>query len=225
MDRIADVVLFDLDGTLLENGEAVVDAYFTSLQRYGYPPKDKAYIATLAGLSTYETARLLGVREEDRYKIDQHFWEYFHRYADDPDMMPVVFDKVEAMLELLKSEKIPMAVVTSNEARIATKLLTKVNLLKYFDTVVGSEDVTERKPSAQPIKLALERMGLSKETDKEYWFVGDTKSDIGAARNAEFVSIAIPQPHTYKLVIEEEPDYLIDTMKDFYELLLSLKKE
>ena len=59
--------------------------------------------------------------------------------------------------------------------------------------------------------------------DGKIWFVGDTKSDVGTAKNAGLIGFAIPQPHTFESVIESEPDHLIDSMKDFYQYLVLLK--
>ncbi len=226
MDKLPEIILFDLDGTLIDNSDAVVDAYYTGLERYNYPPKDRDYIASLAGLSSIETAKQLDVKEKDCGKIDAHFWEYFHKYADHPDSMPIVFEKVRETLIFLRDKNIKMAIVTSNEASIAKKLLKKVNLLDFFDAIIGAEMVKNKKPHIEPIELAFNKMGVDfdKYNDnniEKYWLVGDTASDVGAAKNAGIRSISIPQPHTYKSAINEEPDILIDSMVEFYRHILS----
>lgn len=223
MRKLPHAILFDLDGTLLENSEVVVDAYFTGLERYGYPPKERTFIATLAGLSTRETARRLDVQEGDWDRIDGHFWEYFHKFADNPETKPIVFDKVLEVLQFFHNRDVKIAVVTSNEASIAKKLINKTVLAPYITTFVGAEDVSRKKPHAEPILLALERLGFAINTEQdntgEFWMVGDTSSDIGAAKNCGIKGISIPQPHTYSSSIAAEPDMLVDSMVDFHTYL------
>lgn len=218
MENLPEVVIFDLDGTLIENSLVVIEAYCTALYKYGYPEKSKEYIASLAGLSTNETAKFLGVDEVDWEKIDHYFWKYFEDYADDPNKMPILFEGVEKLLNFLEKKNIKMAVVTSNRAVIARKLLVKVNLIQYFDIIVGSEDVKNKKPSAEPIEMALKGIGQNIEN---VWMIGDTSSDVGAARNANILSIAIPQPHTFQSVISSKPDILIDSIFDLFHHLSS----
>ncbi len=223
MAKSPEIILFDLDGTLLDNSEAVVDAYHNALIEYGYPLKEKSFIASLAGKSTHNTARDLDVRDEDLDKIDQYFWYYFRKFADDPEAISVVFDGVLDTLDYAKKKGIRLGIVTSNEAGIANKMLKKVDLLKYFDVVIGAEDVIYKKPHPEPVLLAISQMGINfDKINKELvWFIGDTSSDVGVAKNTGIIDFAIPQPHTFASVLTSEPSYLIDSMNDFYKLLIS----
>ena len=54
------------------------------------------------------------------------------------------------------------------------------------------------------------------------WLVGDTIADVGAANNAGILSIGIPQIHTFDSVVRSDPDYLVDTLDDFYEMVNNL---
>lgn len=225
MENLPEIILFDLDGTLLDNSETVVDAYYNALIEYGYPLKERSFIASLAGKSTHNTARDLDVSEEDLDKIDQYFWHYFRKFANNPETKSVVFDGVFDTLIYAKNHGIKMGIVTSNEAGIANKMLRKVDLLKYFDVVIGAEDVTNKKPHPEPVLLAFSRMDINfDEMNKtSVWFIGDTSSDVGVAKNTGILDFAIPQPHTFSSVISSEPSYLLDSMLDFYKLLTSIE--
>jgi HAD superfamily hydrolase (TIGR01549 family) len=224
MDSLPEIILFDLDGTILDNLETVVDAYHNALIEYGYPPKEKSYIASLAGKSTHNTARGLDVRDEDLDKIDQYFWYYFRKFADDPEAKSVVFEGVLDTLTYAQKLGIKMGIVTSNEAGIANKMLKKVDLIKYFDVVIGAENVKNKKPHPEPVILALSQMGIDIEVMNKasVWFVGDTNSDVGVAKNTGILDFAIPQAHTFSSVILSEPSYLLDSMLDFYKFLTSI---
>lgn len=221
MDTLPHIILFDLDGTLLDNSSAVVDAYASGLKKYEFKEKSHEYIARLAGLSTFETAKKLEVPDDQIHLIDAHFWEYFHLYADDPEKIPIIIDQVPELLNFLKLKNIKMGIITSNEASIAKKLLSKVGLIDFFEVIIGAEHVENKKPSPESVYLALDKLKVDEEyIDKEgVWLIGDTISDIGAANNAGILSISIPQKYTFDSCVKSDPDLLIDTLKDFFHLI------
>ena len=151
-------------------------------------------------------------------------WYYFRKFADDPEAKSIVFDGVLDTLTYAQKHGIKMGIVTSNEAGIANKMLQKVDLIKYFEVVIGAENVKNKKPHPEPVLLAFSKMGINfEEMNKEsIWFVGDTKSDVGVAKNTGIIDFAIPQTHTFSSVISSEPSYRLDSMLDFYKLLISI---
>eukprot|EP01129_Flabellula_baltica_P001754 TRINITY_DN11678_c0_g1_i1.p1 TRINITY_DN11678_c0_g1~~TRINITY_DN11678_c0_g1_i1.p1 ORF type:complete len:223 (+),score=51.46 TRINITY_DN11678_c0_g1_i1:272-940(+) len=213
MDTKPDVILFDMDGTLLENGEHVADAYYTGLQHLNYPLLPKEYISTLQGLSSYDTGRALNIPEEDLHLIDAWFWDYFTKYSLDDTKHPEVFPDVEGILKKCNELNIKIAIVTSNQTAIAQRLFEKVNLHHYFNVIVGSDLVENPKPHAEPLLLALEKLEADIENDK-IWMVGDSSSDIGAAKNAGVTSIAIPQSFTVEKVMKVGPDFVVESITE-----------
>ena len=223
MYKLPKVVLFDFDGTLIESGEIVVEAYHSGMINLGYHPKDRTYIATLAGLSTFNTGRALGIKEEDLEKIDLHFWDYFANYANSIDTattLPKILPGVENFLNLLKINKITMGVVTSNEAKSAKIILDKLNLLHYFDVVIGKEHCLNKKPDPEPLFQALDQLKFNDEISNiNIWYVGDTQYDVQAAKSAGILSIGIPTPHTKQLLEMSNPEIYLDTMQMLIDLI------
>ena len=174
------------------------------------------------GKSTYETARSLDVPEDQLHLIDAYFWDYFGKYASDPVSIPAVFLKTKEVLKFLTDKGIKLGVVTSNQASSISELLEKAHLRKYFETVVGSEHTQEKKPSPDPLNFALKAMRYSENIGKkEVWFVGDTEFDILAAHALGITGIGIAQEHTKPGLIRSKPEFIVDTMADFYDFLLS----
>jgi phosphoglycolate phosphatase len=213
------VILFDLDGTLVDNLEIVVDAYYNFLLDYKLPLKSRDFIATLAGRSTFETGRSLGVPENMLKNVDQYFWDYFGKFVRELKKAPNIFPGVPKLLKKANSNHVRMGICTSNEAKSARILMEKANLSSFFEVFVGSEDPTARKPSAEPIYYALDQMGFDLETiDRQsIWFIGDTKYDVQAAKSAKITSIAIPQDHTRDGVLASSPDLITDSMESLYD--------
>lgn len=218
------VILFDMDGTLVDNSEVVAEAYYQGMIKLGYQPKAKTDIKTLFGKSTFDTGRGLGLREEDLEGIDTFFWEFFGKYANSLEGSPNIYESVLELLTLANENKILMGICTSNESKSARILMEKAQLDSYFKVYIGSEDLEERKPSPQPLWLALKKLQFNftnkNELRNDVWFVGDTKYDIEAAHNAGMFAIGITQESTAELMIGSEPDILVDSMSDLYQFIL-----
>ncbi|MCE7736685.1 MAG: HAD family hydrolase [Candidatus Heimdallarchaeota archaeon] len=214
------IILFDMDGTLVDNSDVVADAYYYGMIELGYEPISRGEIRKLFGRSTYETGRGMGIEEEDLVKIDKYFWDYFGRYAETLEGKPQVYNSVNEILELLDSFNIRMGICTSNESKSARILMDKAGLGNYFSVYIGSEDLKERKPSPEPLLLALRNLEFdySKSTNlrREVWFVGDTKYDVEAAHNANLLAIGITQDSTADLMLSAEPDIVVDSISDLY---------
>ena len=220
------VILFDMDGTLVDNSDVVADAYYYGMIELGYDPISRGEIRKLFGRSTYETGRGMGIKEEDLMKIDKYFWDYFGTYAEMLEGKPQVYNSVGAILELLTFYDIKMGICTSNESKSARILMDKAGLRNYFSVYVGSEDLEERKPSPKPLQLALTKLGfenpIQSDLKNEVWFVGDTKYDVEAAHNANLLAIGITQESTATLMISAEPDIIVDSISDLYFILLKV---
>ena len=217
------VVLFDLDGTLLDNSDIIIEAYYDGMIKLGYKPKPREFIRTLLGKNTFTIGLNLELQEEDLPKIDAHFWEFFGKYTEDNKYVPRVYSGVKDILQILKDNSVPVGIVTSNKARFAKKLMKKVALDEFILTYIGQEDVKKTKPSSEPLLLALEKLGINKLAlkDKTVWFVGDSSSDIEAANNAGFYAIGVPEKDKILSVKEKNPDFIVNSLT---ELSLELKK-
>ena len=211
-------VLFDLDGTLLDNSPIVIEAYYSGMEKLGYKPKNREFISSLLGNSTFEIGKALSLKDEDLPYLDAHFWDYFGMYAEDPGYIPIIYSGVKEVLELFYTKSVPIGICTSNRSKFARALIKKVNLDKYITTYVGSEDVDEKKPSPKPLLLALQNLGLTKsnQKDRSLWFIGDSSPDIQAAQNAGIVSVGVPEKDKLDSVKSKNPDLLFNSMKDFY---------
>ncbi len=218
------IILFDMDGTLVDNSEVVAEAYYQGMIKLGYRPTPKNKIKRLFGKSTFDTGRGLGLREEDLEGIDALFWEFFGNYASSLEGSPNIYESVPELLKLAKGNKILMGICTSNESKSARILMEKAQLDSYFNVYIGSEDLKERKPSPQPLRLALEKLKFNyrdnNQLKNDIWFVGDTKYDIEAAHNAGMFAIGITHESTAELMIGSEPDMLVDSISDLYQFIL-----
>lgn len=211
-------VIFDLDGTLLDNSDLVIEIYYNGMRELGYEPKNREYIRSILGQSTFKTGSDLGLKEKDLPAIDTYFWTHFGKSAHDEKYYPKIYPGVRELLELLFENKIPTAICTGNKAEFARILMKKAGLDSFITSYVGAEDVTNQKPDPEPVFTALKKLNVAKEQviNKKIWYIGDTPSDMKAAKNAGIFSIGIPEKDKIEVIKKLNPDTIYESMVALY---------
>jgi phosphoglycolate phosphatase len=177
------VVIFDLDGTLVDSAPDLTAALNRILARQGLDLMDAAEVRPLVG----EGARALL-----RYSYDSHgrafpegeegealVRDYIATYADRISEHSFLFDDVVEVLGELKEKGATLAVCTNKLESLAFPLLADLGIREFFAEVVCADSLPERKPSPLPLKTIMQRTAR-----KSGVMVGDTNTDYQAARNA-----------------------------------------
>lgn len=169
-------VLFDLDGTLVDNFQAIHRAYSDVAQMLGLPPMTYQDVMNAVGGSIAVTIRrLIGeTRAEDAVRLyHQHF----------PSVMfegLFIYDGVVELLAALKKRHLRLAVYTNKDAPAARKILDHLDLTRWFDGIFGTNDVPWRKPDPHFTHFVLGKLNATAATTV---MVGDSPFDIATARN------------------------------------------
>ena len=205
-------ILFDFDGTLVDASEAIVQTFNAVMSHFGLDPWASRRIT--AGIGRPLATLFQEIRTECRPFQLQEMLEAYEELARREDPQAVRLQpNVRRTLATL-SESVQMGVVTSRRGGGALEILRRFGLETYFSAVIGIESVERPKPDAQPLRLALELLGVSPE---EALMVGDTGDDVRSARNAGVRSAAVTTGHqTLGTLLEAQPDYIIH---DLYEIL------
>jgi len=168
--------LFDLDGTLIDSTEAIVESTTRALADLGWPPLDRAVIVGHIGykLETVFPERDLAERRRLIDAIGRHYdalWEAGTALC--PGMGDLLGD--------LARRGVPMGVVTSKRRHHTEAVLAALGVRERFRVVVACEDVARMKPDPEGLVRALAALGLP---PGECLYVGDTRVDVAAARGA-----------------------------------------
>ncbi|WP_434052420.1 MAG: phosphoglycolate phosphatase [Roseibium sp.] len=203
------VLVFDLDGTLVSSMEdlvATLNAVLTSNGHSAVPQEKVVHMVGMGakvllqrGLDYNETAWT-----EDT--ILPLFDQFIEHYAANIAVHTRAFDGVVPSLERFRSEGWKLAVCTNKAERLTLPLLEELNLAKHFDAVVGGDTFRVSKPDAEPVHGAIERAGGSIQGSV---MIGDSGTDINAARNAGIPVIAVDFGYTPVPVSELGPDKVI----------------
>ncbi len=178
------VILFDLDGTVIDSTEAILDGFRVAFESFGEDvPSDEA-IKSEVGYPLEDMFLTLGVEPS---KVDEYVHAYKMHYRVISCEKTVLLDGArEAIMEAHKFAT--LGVVTTKTGEYSRILLEHMGLMDYFDVLIGREDVKNPKPHAEPILKALAKL----EHDRsKTWMIGDTCMDIESAKSAEINSIAV----------------------------------
>ena len=109
-----------------------------------------------------------------------------------------------------------MGICTNKRQFVTDKLIQKMNLNKFFTTIVGARDNIPLKPKPNMLILTMEGFNT---TNKMFYMVGDTSNDIDAAKAANIKSIAVAGGYTDKDVNNLGATHTLKNMKDIIKLL------
>lgn len=179
------IILFDLDGTLIDSTEAILESFHHTLKTHGMAKSVSDEMITSQIGHTLETM-FAGVGIESEH-IDMHVVTYKLYYREISRQKTVLLPgAAEAIHEASSFAR--LGIVTTKTGLYSRELMEHFNLMHYFEVLIGREHVENPKPHPEPIWTALEQM----EGDKNCaWMIGDTCLDIEAANRAGIESVAV----------------------------------
>ena len=178
------IILFDLDGTLIDSTEAILESFGVAFKTFGTTvPTDDAIKAEI-GHPLDMMFATLGVEE---VKIWDHVAAYKAHYREISRAKTFLLPNAkEAVLHA--KEFATLGVVTTKTAKYSIELLEHMGLMHYFDVLIGREDVVNPKPHPEPIEKALSKLAYD---TNNIWMIGDTCMDMLAARSANVKGIGL----------------------------------
>ncbi|BBM19303.1 phosphoglycolate phosphatase [Enterococcus avium] len=177
------IVLFDLDGTLTDSSEGILNSVRYMLEKKALKVPDLATLHTFIGPPLDETLNhLYGLNKDESQKAVEIYREY---YAEKGIKQLAVYPGIEEILETLSADYV-LAIATSKPEFYAKKILADVNLSSYFTGIFGADLAGERSKKTDVIAYALEQL----EGDSAV-MIGDRKFDIIGAKENHLKSIGV----------------------------------
>ena len=171
-------VLFDLDGTLIDSIELILNSARYAFAKLGREaPTDEEWSAGI-GIPLFTMFGRYARDDADRAALIAAYREY---QLEHHDRLVRCYDEVVDTVTALRSRGHEIAIVTSKSEYLALRALALVGLARHMDTVVGCDATTRHKPDPEPVRLALQRLGR---TPEEAVFVGDSVHDLLAGNAA-----------------------------------------
>ncbi len=215
-------ILFDLDGTLVDSAPDLTGALNHTMAQLNLPPVDEANVRHMVGFGARrlieQGVEVAGV-ELNHDEIEAAFRIFLDYYGDHVVDLTRPFPGTAEVLEHFQQQGAIMAVCTNKPQALSDKVLRLLSLDQYFSAVIGADAVPNPKPHADHIHATLDAIGGN---TGQAIMVGDSATDINAARNANIPSVAVSFGYTPIPAAELGADRLIDHMSELPEAIAAL---
>jgi len=202
--QIHRTILFDLDGTLIDSTEAILESFAYAFDAFGLETPADGKITAEIGHPLDRMFLSLGVAEKEVYRYVETYKAYYrHISREKTTLLPGAEEAVRRAAEAGR-----VGVVTTKTATFSIELLEHMELMSYFEVLIGREDVEFPKPHPEPVLKALSAMGGEKE---RCWMIGDTCMDMHAARDAGVTGVGVTSGYGSKKALRECSTFLAES--------------
>ena len=210
-------ILFDLDGTIVDTAPDLMAAHNHVMRKFGKDEKKLSDIKNLAGRGTWvmmqRSFKEKITNEKIKKAMTSEFLDYYSKNIN-RDSKPIV--GLVEFLNWAKSNNISMAVCTNKQEKLAVDLLKKLDLIKFFEYVAGSDTFEFNKPDPRHLTNVVEI--ISGDLRKTI-MVGDSEVDSMSAYNAKVPFILVGDGYTEKKIEEIKHDISIKNFLNFEKVI------
>ncbi len=211
------LLIFDLDGTLIDSAEDIQFAMNEMLAKYHRPLVDKATLTTHIGDGLIKLVNDFFPEypidsKKNSEKVDEFLKIYEDNLIQKTELYPGVFD-------FLQHYKGPKALVTNKNIQPTLQLFKyfKLDLFEWVD-VIGGDSLPERKPSALPLQHVMKKAGHDV---TETWMIGDGRPDMKSALAAGCRKAAVHYGYSSPDELAPfSPDFVLKSFTDIHHLII-----
>lgn len=209
-------ILFDLDGTLSDTGEGIINSVVYALNKYNIKVEDKRELFGFVGPPLHKSFEsFYGFSPKKAQQAVEYYREY---YAVKGIYENTVYNGVYSLLERLKADGKALAVATSKPEKFAKIVIEGNNMSKYFSVVAGANLDGSRTKKADVIKYALNRLNTPNAVPV---IVGDRCYDVAGAKEAGIDSIGVLYGYgSIEEMRESQATYIAKTTEDIYRIIV-----
>lgn len=208
---------FDLDGTLVDTAPEIADAVNRLLAEFRMPPLPESLIARQIGAGievllqrVLDEVRFIDPRAAVRIPFARLLQRLRVHYDDTTGSRSHAYPGAAAALASLQAHGVRLACLTNKDHRYALRVLREHRLDVYFDLLVGGDSLPVRKPDAGAVRHVLREFGVA---PGAFAHVGDSLTDVAAARNAGVAAWVLPHGYNGGVPIRlAAPDRIFDTL-------------
>jgi phosphoglycolate phosphatase len=213
--RRRDLLIFDLDGTLVDSKLDLVNSVNATRAWMDLEPLSEQAISSYVGNGApVLIQRVLPGASPEQLKLGlRYFLDYYREHMLDSTTL---YRGVRDALEQLHSADVPMAILTNKPVRFSVHMMEGLGLDTLFFRIYGGNSFAEKKPDPLGVNLLVEESGADRELTV---MVGDSAVDVLTARNARVRSCGVKwgfQPETFA---EAPPDLLIGDLRELVSLV------
>ena len=215
------LVLVDVDGTLVDSVPDLAYSVDAMMQQLDMPVRGEAAVRQWVGNGVEKLVKralandLEGVVDSGLFeKAMPIFWSF---YEDNVCVRSRLYEGVTDGLKYLQAEGYQLGCVTNKARSFTIPLLEQIGILSYFELAICGDDTERKKPDPLPLLTAANQLGVE---PRDSLMIGDSKSDVHAARAAGFQIICMSYGYNHGEDIRSyAPDAVIDSMAELKEFI------
>jgi phosphoglycolate phosphatase len=212
------LLIFDLDGTLVDSKLDLVHSVNAARGLMKLPPISEELVSSYVGNGApVLMRRALGpeASEADVQRALEYFLGYYREHMlDNTRLYPGVKDA----LDRLHKAGSKMAVLTNKPVRISRELVNRIGLGDHFFQVYGGNSFEQKKPDPIGVEALLRESGIARERAV---MVGDSGVDIRTARNANIRACGVSYGFQPEGFVQDPPDIVVDDMNELVDYVLA----
>lgn len=209
------ILLFDLDGTVIDSTEAILESFFVACKQNGCNKPTQEEIKSLIGYPLDVMFAQTGVRQDKVWDCVHVYKEHYRVISKKKTfLLPHAKEAIELAASFAR-----LGVVTTKTAKYSKELLGHFGVMHFFEVLIGREDVKNPKPNPEPILRALEAMHVT--AKKSVYMIGDTQLDLECAKSAGVHAVAVLSGYGTK---EELKRYGFPVVQNVYEAVTFLQQ-
>ena len=215
------MIRIDVDGTLVDSVPDLAYCVDEMMKALGREPHGEAKVRDWVGNGVERLTRRALIGQLDGEPSDEDFAKgypiFLDLYKDNTSKRSCLYPGVREGLDYMKSQGYLLGCVTNKDAQFTIPLLKGLGIYDEFGIVVSGDTLPVKKPDPQPLLHAAAHFGVGAE---DSLMLGDSKSDVTAARNAGFQIICMSYGYNHGEDIRNyNPDAVIDSMVELKKLL------
>jgi phosphoglycolate phosphatase len=216
-----EMILIDVDGTLVDSVPDLAWCVDEMMKVLGRGPWGETRVRDWVGNGVERLVRRALIGQLDGEPSDEDFDKaypvFLDLYADNTSKRSTLYPGVQEGLDYLKEQDYSLGCVTNKAEQFTLPLLRDLGIEDYFGIVVAGDTLPVKKPDPTPLLYAAEFFGTGPEHSL---MIGDSKSDVKAARAAGFRIICMSYGYNHGEDIRiYEPDQVIDSMAELRDIL------
>ncbi|WP_457665099.1 phosphoglycolate phosphatase [Thiolapillus sp.] len=215
------MILIDVDGTLVDSVPDLAWCVDEMMKTLGREPWGEARVRDWVGNGVERLVRRALLGQLDGEPSDEEFEKaypvFLDLYTKNTSKRSTLYPGVQEGLDYLREQDYSLGCVTNKAEQFTLPLLRDLGIEDYFGIVVAGDTLPVKKPDPTPLLYAAEFFGV---TPEQSLMIGDSKSDVKAARAAGFRIICMSYGYNHGEDIRiYEPDSVIDSMAELRALL------
>lgn len=211
-----DIVLFDMDGTLMDSAEGITNSVTYALNKMGIQVEDKKELLPFIGPPLVDSFKKYYRFTED--EADQAVVYYREYFGAGGLLENQVYEGIHKLLEHLKNQGKTLIVATSKPENYTNIILDHFDLSKYFDVICGASLDASRRTKIAVIKYALEKAGITDTSNAV--MIGDRNFDIFGGQEVNMDTIGVLYGYgSLEELTEAGATHIAETVEDLYKLI------